>query len=698
MVVSEIMQNWNDSELIRAYADSSNEEAFAELVSRHQKLVFFVCRRMLGNAQEAEDAVQAVFLVLARSADGLRREGGLAGWLHKVARNVSLDALRQRARYAREKEAAMMNAVGMHESYDSDVKGKVLSFLDEEVVTLPKSQRDAVILRYLEGYSQEDAARLAGCPLSALRNRASRGIEKLRQRLERHGVAVGSVALAGMLEVEAGATVPSTLMPSILSTVKSAAAGSQIAGGDAVADMAARVLKMMFWDKVRTAAIVVLSAATLGAGGALGVKGMMAAAAPEQPVQAPAVKAPEQPEVKGPLADRPSKPGSHLDKIKAMGANTWLNLGKPAGDPTYGGAQGRSWSRKMAYSPDLRGAFLYGSGYHGGASVRGGKLRYNDDLFFYDINAHAWICCHPGTLLDPKSKKGHNIPDASITLDPVTRLNLDKDGNIIPVGTSVHSYWTPEYDTDRKLFLFMPSTDMFGFQVTLTNWHSSNAWSTEYSPYYYNGRTGKFDRRKATSPSPVPGCDTGVFYSPKIKKVVYFKDGVWQYDYAGNYWKRVNADGGSAPAYCYDSRRDQVYTINVDRAAKGTNNVAIYDISSNKWTKVDCKGAIGTWLDSNDAFFTYDSANDVALLYVRDMHYVFSQTNNTWVTLPKTFPKQSDDWRRGNGWVSGSGFYDPELNVHFYYNAWDSDTWPGDMWVYRYGPGDSQEQSAKETK
>ncbi|MFW6107972.1 MAG: hypothetical protein ACOC70_02105 [bacterium] len=96
-------------------------------------------------------------------------------------------------------------------------------------------------------------------------------------------------------------------------------------------------------------------------------------------------QAAENAEAAGPLADYPSEPGPHLEKVRALGPNEWLDLGKPKPDPKYGAAQGRSWSRKMAFAPDLRGAVLYGEGVHGGTSERGGKRYYNDDLYFYDI-------------------------------------------------------------------------------------------------------------------------------------------------------------------------------------------------------------------------------------------------------------------------------------------------------------------------
>src|SRR6516165_11720213 len=96
-----------------------------------------------------------------------------------------------------------------------------------------------------------------------------------------------------------------------------------------------------------------------------------------------------------PLAGLPSKPAAHIEKIKVLGDDKWLNLGSPTADPKWGKGRGRSWSARMAYAPDLRAAFLFGEGVHAWWNKQ--NHRYMDELFVYDIMAHRWICAHPGT-------------------------------------------------------------------------------------------------------------------------------------------------------------------------------------------------------------------------------------------------------------------------------------------------------------
>ena len=275
-----------DQELLAAYAATGEESAFAELVARHGRMIFRTCQRALGSEHDAEEAAQAVFLVLARKARALRSEGELAAWLHRVARNVAHLALRSRARRSRhEAEAAMVRetqdegrgAMGGSEKAD------VAALLDRELDALPTAQRQAVLLRYLEGHSVEEAARMAGCPSGTLGWRASEGLERLRQRLCSRGQVLSAAALAALLGAETAAAAPASLLPSILLVPKLAAAGAAAgAAGGTASLLAEGVVKMMFWAKVKVAAAVCAAVLAVGGGGgAMAVK--LLAAEPSVP-------------------------------------------------------------------------------------------------------------------------------------------------------------------------------------------------------------------------------------------------------------------------------------------------------------------------------------------------------------------------------------------------------------------------------
>src|SRR5262245_56612408 len=142
-------------------------------------------------------------------------------------------------------------------------------------------------------------------------------------------------------------------------------------------------------------------------------------------------------EPKGPLAGLPSKPGSTIDKIKALGDNEWLELGSPAPDPQWGKARGRSWSSKMSYAADLQGAFLVGPGVHGYIKPDG----HFDDVFFYDLNAHRWIRVFPGiqtrTLVEDIKKGKFKVNDDGQL--------VDQGGQPLFTGYCHHSYQSHTY-------------------------------------------------------------------------------------------------------------------------------------------------------------------------------------------------------------------------------------------------------------
>lgn len=186
-----------DRELVRRFADTRDNEAFGELVRRHGPVVFGVCRRMLANTHDAEDAFQATFLVLVRRANQLTDHEPLGPWLFQVAVLTARNVRRGNRRRA---------AVSLVEQDvpGREVNGSVADVdLDPALLALPEKYRAPLVLCYLQGLSRREAAARLGCPegtLSALLNRA---LKKLRDRL--------GVAPAALLAIAASAAVPSEL-------------------------------------------------------------------------------------------------------------------------------------------------------------------------------------------------------------------------------------------------------------------------------------------------------------------------------------------------------------------------------------------------------------------------------------------------------------------------------------------------------
>jgi RNA polymerase sigma factor (sigma-70 family) len=259
------MQTRPDAELIARYRTSRDESAFGEIVSRHGPMVYRVCLRLIGDPHEAEDCSQAVFVVLVRKIGSLRRKVNLAAWLYGVARHVSLRAAEARANRAKRQEgAAMIRQEGRDGTSGAD--GTALAeLLYREMGGLPRVERQAVILRYLEGHSEIEAAAVAGCPQGTLSRRASKGLSRLRERLLRRGHVLPLASLAVLLEAEAGVSIPETLLPFILTTSKLAATGAAVeTAGSAVFAIAEGVMKAMFWTKVKMLTCIAVTVGALG--------------------------------------------------------------------------------------------------------------------------------------------------------------------------------------------------------------------------------------------------------------------------------------------------------------------------------------------------------------------------------------------------------------------------------------------------
>jgi RNA polymerase sigma factor (sigma-70 family) len=193
----------SDTSLLEQFISAGDERAFAALVERHGPMVLHVCRRVLGNDHDAEDAFQATFLVLARRATALIRREALPAWLHGVAHRVALRARVARMRRLPDTGAVAVPRVDPHPDPLAELSAReLLLIVDEEVRRLPEVYRLPVLLCCLEGHSLEEAARQLGWTTGSVKGRLERGRARLHQRLLRRGLTLSAVLTA--MEVSRG--------------------------------------------------------------------------------------------------------------------------------------------------------------------------------------------------------------------------------------------------------------------------------------------------------------------------------------------------------------------------------------------------------------------------------------------------------------------------------------------------------------
>jgi RNA polymerase sigma factor (sigma-70 family) len=261
----------SDGELLQRFVADRDEAAFELLVRRHERLVLGVCRRVLHDPHDAEDAFQATFLVLARKAAGISARDSVAGWLYRVAYRV---ALRARAGAAGRHEHATpdLSAVPAPDDADRAAAWRELRpLLDREVGRLPEKYRVPVILCYLESRTYEEAARQLGCSRGTVSTRLTRARELLRRRLTRCGLALSGAVLALLLaEQAAEAAAPDGLVDATVKASLPFAAGRSAAGlvSAQVLTLTEGALNAMFLTKLKAVAgvLVVVTLLGLGAG------------------------------------------------------------------------------------------------------------------------------------------------------------------------------------------------------------------------------------------------------------------------------------------------------------------------------------------------------------------------------------------------------------------------------------------------
>jgi RNA polymerase sigma factor (sigma-70 family) len=278
-----------DAQLLEQFVARRDAAAFEVLVWRHGPKVLGVCRHVLRHEQDAEDAFQATFLVLVCKAGSIGRRQSVGGWLARVAYRVALRAkLLADRRAAQAIPAADVPAPARPPEL---VWRDLRPVLDDELNRLPEKYRAPFILCYLDGKTNEEAARELGCPRGTVASRLAWARERLRARLTRRGLTLSAALAAAVLASNTSAEVlPAALVESTRQAAPLVAAGKSVTevASAPVAAVTKGALQTMLWTKIKIVAACVLVAGALGVGGVLarqaagpGTAGGQVGAAPE---------------------------------------------------------------------------------------------------------------------------------------------------------------------------------------------------------------------------------------------------------------------------------------------------------------------------------------------------------------------------------------------------------------------------------
>jgi RNA polymerase sigma factor (sigma-70 family) len=258
-----------DGQLLDRFVRWREGPVFEAIVQRHGPMVWGVCRRVLRDHHDAEDAFQSTFLVLARKAASVRPPEKLGPWLHGVAYQTAMKARATRARRrVREVQVPEMpEPAAVREDHPDDL----LSLLDRELGRLPENYRISIVLCELEGMSHREAAERLGWPIGTVSGRLSRAKVMLARRLSRPGVSLSAGSLAVLLARDAAsASMPTYLIGATVLAARLFAVGRAVTVGAVSTEVAAltrKVLKAMLLTKLKVITAVLLVGITLAAVG-----------------------------------------------------------------------------------------------------------------------------------------------------------------------------------------------------------------------------------------------------------------------------------------------------------------------------------------------------------------------------------------------------------------------------------------------
>jgi RNA polymerase sigma factor (sigma-70 family) len=314
----------SDGQLLERFVRERDEPAFEALLRRHGPMVLGVCRRILGNNHDAEDAFQTTFLVLVRKAAGLGSSDLVGNWVYGVAYRTALKA--RRLAYRRRAREKQVDPMPERAVVDPESSKDLEALLDRELNRLPEAYRLPVVLCALGGESKKDVARQLGVPEGTLSSRLARGRELLRERLARQGLAVGVEALAlALAPTAASAAVPAPLLHTTLQIAALTAADpSTVAAvlSPPVASLVKAELRGRFLGKFRVLLVLLLAVGLVAAAASL----LVAVPRTGQPANpAPAAAGPTGPPSSG-LAQRKPPPGGRIADINRTGSSNPTGL------------------------------------------------------------------------------------------------------------------------------------------------------------------------------------------------------------------------------------------------------------------------------------------------------------------------------------------------------------------------------------
>jgi len=493
-----------DAQLMAAFLDRKDEEAFEILVGRHEAMVLRVCARVLRDEHGARDAAQAAFLVLARKGAALDLTRPLGPWLHHVAYGVAVSAFREReARRERERNA-MNGSPGRGSSGDADEA--LREMLDGELDGLPEKYRRPLVLFHLEGKSLEETARTLGSPTGTVGAWLSRGRELLRRRLVRRGAgAVTGTLLAAFLAREAAAQGAGW---GFARAAARAAAGGAVP--PAVVTMTQGALNMMLFAKLKAAAVALIAAgAFLGANSALFTRPPAAAselaARPTlaRPVELPAI-------VETPITFEPfERAESPFPATSDLVAH--FKFDDEKGSTTAVDATGK-------YNAKVIGTAVFAQGKFGGALKCDGKDSYVelprsdelDKIQEASFSLAAWF-------------KPENVPPGK---------DSDNDASyaiIVKSGWHLGLYYTNE----KK---FTMTHWLAGEKPEEPVWTGCGAWEDEFEPGQWYHLVGTLDRAAGK---------VAIYLNGELKHAIEFTPNAVAKKYTTETWKIGIGNPGS---------------------------------------------------------------------------------------------------------------------------------------------------------